>query len=296
MIFLLILTLGSSVGISAYNLVNLKKTDGNNVLYRGTNIEVQIPDTYDLQASEFRAVWVTTLTGDIAAYSSETQYKAEMNKVFEVMEYYNLNAMIFHIRTHNNALYNSDLNPVASWYSSVDFNLWDPLEWIIEESHKRGIEFHAWLNPYRVSTSYSGTVEDYALTVPSYNIASNPENLLKTTNGILLNPGEPAVRNFLVDSVMEIINRYDVDAIHFDDYFYTDGIDDTTTRNKYNTSNLSIEDFRRQQIDIFIEQLYNEMRSFSLTNNRVIQLGISPTGIIEMAVIPQPQNMMLMDH
>ncbi|HOH17835.1 MAG TPA: family 10 glycosylhydrolase [Bacilli bacterium] len=231
------------------------------------------------QASDFRAVWVTSLTGDIASYSNVTQYQTEINKVFAVMEYYNMNVMVFHIRTHNNALYKSSLNPVASYYRNVNFDAWDPIAWIIEQCHLRGMEFHAWLNPYRCSTTFSGTTTQYAANQPSYNIASNPENLLKTSNGIILNPGEPAVRQFLVDTCMEVIERYDVDAIHFDDYFYADGVDDTTTRSKYNQAGLSVEDFRRQQVDLFIEKLSQTMRAYNLAHHRLVQLGVAPTGI-----------------
>ncbi len=190
-----------------------------------------------------------------------------------------MNVMVFHIRTHNNALYKSSLNPVASYYSTVNFDNWDPITWIIEECHKRGMEFHAWLNPYRCSTTYSGTIPDYAALQPAYNIASNPEYLLKTSNGVLLNPGEPAVRQFLVDTCLEVMERYEVDAIHFDDYFYADGIDDSATRTKYNVDNLSTADFRRQQVDLFIQLLSEAMRTFNLAHETCVQLGIAPTGV-----------------
>ncbi|MGD9604713.1 MAG: family 10 glycosylhydrolase [Bacilli bacterium] len=249
----------------------------NEILYQNGELLVETkPIKSD---TDFRAVWVTTLTGDIASYSNVTQYQAEINKVFAVMEYYNMNVMVFHIRTHNNALYKSSLNPVASYYRLVDFDTWDPITWMIEQCHIRGMEFHAWLNPYRCSTSFSGTTTEYAQDQPIYNVASNPENLLKTSNGIILNPGEPAVRQFVVDTCMEVIERYDIDAIHFDDYFYADGIDDTATRLKYNSENLSVDNFRRQQVDLFIEKLSQTMREYNVANDRLVQLGVAPTGI-----------------
>ncbi|MCK9537109.1 MAG: family 10 glycosylhydrolase, partial [Bacilli bacterium] len=109
--------------------------------------------------------------------------------------------------------------------------------------------------------------------------ASNPEYLLKAGGGIILNPGEPVVRDFIVNTCLEVVEKYDVDAIHFDDYFYADKVDDTATRAKYNTDGLSVEDFRRLQVDLFIEQLSTAMRQFNSENDRVVQLGISPTGI-----------------
>lgn len=268
-----------SVFVGAATLVPYETADGTNLKYRGTQQNVMIPDEYIKQDTDFRAVWISHLVSDFPSYSNETQYKNEVQKVFNVLEYFNINAMIFHVRTHNNALYKSELNPVASYYKNVNFDQFDPLEYIIEEAHKRGIEFHAWMNPYRLSTTFSGTPEQYAATQPSYNIASNPEMILKSGNSLILNPGEPAVREFLVDTVMELIENYDVDAIHFDDYFYINNVDDTHTRNKYNTEGLSLGDFRRKQIDLFIEDLYNTMRAYNLQNNRVVQLGISPSGI-----------------
>src|SRR5690606_14527091 len=127
----------------------------------------------------------------------------------------NINALIFHVRTHNNALYDSDLNPKASWFSNVNFANFDPLMWLINATQARGIEFHAWLNPYRYGTNYVGTM-------PLDNPASNINNVLTNPNDSalrILNPGLPSVRDFIVDTVVEIIETYPVDAIHFDDYF-----------------------------------------------------------------------------
>lgn len=280
-LFLILLLLISFFGItvSAANLIPYKTANGTTLKYRNSQVDVMIPDEYIEKDADFRAVWITHLVGDFASYTSESQYKSAVTQVFNVMEYYNLNAMIFHVRTHNNALYKSDLNPVSSYYSRANFDVFDPLKYIIDEAHKRGIEFHAWMNPYRLTTTYSGTVEQYAATQPSYNIASDPKMILKSGNNLILNPGEPRVREFLIDTVIELMERYDVDAIHFDDYFYISGVDDTTTRNKYNPENLSLGDWRRKQVDIFIRDLSNAMYEYNIDNGRAVQLGISPSGI-----------------
>jgi len=278
LVFLLLFLVNVLV-TAAVILVPYKKSDGTTLKYRGTNVEVMIPKNYVEKETDFRAVWISHLVSDFPSYQSESQYKQEVQKVFDVLEYYNINAMIFHIRTHNNALYKSSLNPVASYYSRVNFDQFDPLAYIIEEAHKRGIEFHAWMNPYRLSTSFSGTVEEFAKTQPSYNIASNKDMILKAGSNLILNPGEPAVREFLIATVMEVIENYDVDAIHFDDYFYIKDVDDSKTRAKYNTENLSLGNFRRKQVDLFIEDLAKTIREYNLANNRRVQLGISPSGI-----------------
>jgi len=264
------------------DLIPILKADGNGyITYRNQSKQVQMPSEYIQKDTDFRAVWVSPLVHDISAYTSESSFKSQILNIFNVMEYYNMNALIFHMRIYNDALYNSTLNPISSYMDKADFDKWDPIEWVIEEAHKRGIEFHAWLNPYRVSQGTSMTLEDFAKRFPASNIASNHDCLLIGSDGVILNPGEPMVRSFLVDTCMEIIRNYDVDAIHFDDYFYVSGINDSITREKYHKDGSSIESFRRKQVDMFIESLSNEMRNYNLENNRLVQLGISPTGIYQ---------------
>ena len=268
-------------------------------------VRVTVKASYEEPDSEFRAVWVTPWGGDSAlvSYTSEVKFKANMNYILNLMEEYNMNVMIYHIRTHNNALYNSDINPLSSYWSSVNFSVFDPLTWLIDECHLRGIEFHAWLNPYRVSSSYSGTVEEFAATVQSNNVASDASNLLKTTGGVILNPAKAVVRDFIIQTVAEIVNRYNVDAIHFDDYFYADMgangatsgtktiinepdqsdyeayINNNPTSGYVKTSATNKADWRRAQVDLMILGLSTYIKAYNETNTRYVQLGIAPTGI-----------------
>lgn len=245
-------------------------------------------DTY------FRGVWVTPKDsgniGNIKPTSEKTkeekieEYKEEVLQILDVMEYYNLNALIFHIRVDNDAIYYSDTNPWSSWFTEYGVDPgWDPLEWVIEETHKRGIEFHAWMNPYRIHAAGTKgtTAESVAKEIPSYNIASNPDNILVSSSsyGSILNPGLPEVREFIIDTCMEVIEKYDVDAIHFDDYFYITDVNDDATYAKYNPNGLSHDDWRREQVNIFIEDLSKAMRKYNEENNRYVQLGISPSGV-----------------
>ena len=136
---------------------------------------------------EFKAVWMSTFVGE-APYQNEIQFKNDMNASLDILEYYGLNALIFHVRTHNNAFYKSKLNPVASWWSGADFDVFDPLGWLINETHKRGIEFHAWMNPYRVDEGrQSGSV-------PSANPQSDSSNLIIEGSSKILNPSLPNVK------------------------------------------------------------------------------------------------------
>ena len=246
---------------------------------------------------ELRAAWITPLTGEVATYTTEQAFKNDMNQILDMLEYYNFNAVIFHIRTHNNALYNSSLNPIASWFSNVNFNSFDPLDWLITETHKRGLEFHAWLNPYRLSTTYVPSA--YPVTNP----ASDSTNVLTqigSTSIRILDPGLPNVREFITETILEILNQYDVDAIHFDDYFYTNlgangALSGTTTildepdqqtfidyAGSYNTSSAADKaDWRRDQVNLMVQSVSDTIKNFNQTNNKQVQFGISPTGIYQ---------------
>lgn len=247
---------------------------------------------------EFRGVWVTPWGGDstLVTYNSEAGFKSNMEYIFTIMEENNMNSLIFHIRTHNNAMYKSSLNPVATYWSKVNFNTFDPLEWLISECHKRGIEFHAWLNPYRCGTNHVGSYNNN-------NPASDSANTLTYNSNTILNPGLPVVREFIRDTVLEILENYDVDAIHFDDYFYinmgangaltgaTTILDepDQTTYETYIDNNPSCgyskssaqnkADWRRTQVDELIEMLHDAIADYNETNNKYVQLGIAPTGV-----------------
>ena len=249
---------------------------------------------------EFRAVWVTPLGGDsnLVTYNSEASFKSNCEYIFTIMEENNLNALIYHVRTHNNALYKSNLNPVATYWSNVNFNSFDPLEWLISECHKRGYEFHAWLNPYRCGSNHVGSYNNL-------NPASSAANTLTYNSNTILNPGLPVVREFIRDTVLEIVENYDVDAIHFDDYFYMNmgangaltgettilnEADQTTYEtyidnnpgcgfSKNSTNNKA--DWRRLQVDNLIEMLDEALDTYNTTNHKYVQLGIAPTGVYQ---------------
>lgn len=239
--------------------------------------------SYTEPSTEFRAAWVSYYTGDVS-YRSMEDYKKQINQILDNLEYYNMNAMIFHVRANHDAWYNSKINKTNSQLANVNFDEFDPLEYVITEAHKRGIEFHAWLNPYRIGSTYK-TVESVANDFREYpnNPASNAENVLIGNPLQILNPAIPEVRSFIIDTCLELAQNYDIDAIHFDDYFYANGIDDSKAVAKYNTKNLSLSDFRREQVDTFIHDLKTALDQFNKDNKRFIQLGISPTGVYKNA-------------
>lgn len=240
----------------------LKKGNGDYLTYRGKDEKVKALKEYNDPIQQFRACWVSHFAGDVSYYKNEESYKAEITEILDNMEALGMNAVMFHIRTHNNAFYPSKLNPVARWYSGVNFDEFDPVAWIIEECHKRGIEFHAWMNPYRVDDS--NVYGEY----PEGNPANDPTKLLSNGSGTILDPASQEVRDFIVDTCMEVIEMYDVDAIHFDDYFYISGVATELSDNE-----------KRANVDAFIYQLHNEMTEYNEKNNKNVQLGISPSGV-----------------
>ena len=284
-ILFLVILINVSFFSKAYTLIDLVSTTGRNVTYRGSSTVVQIPNRYEPEKTDFRGAWVSLFVSDMKSYIDEEEWKKEVKSVIAVFKNYNLNAMIFHVRTHNNALYKSELNPVATWFEKVDFDTFDPLEYLIDECHKVGIEFHAWMNPYRISTLTTDILEAssngqyLAEKLPSVNPAAKTSNLINGSSGVILNPGLPTVRDFIVDTCMEVVENYDVDAIHFDDYFYISGTNDSDTYAKYNPKGLSLANWRREQVNLFIEQLHDAMTEYNLANNKAVQLGISPSGI-----------------
>ncbi|MDD3383144.1 MAG: family 10 glycosylhydrolase, partial [Bacilli bacterium] len=244
------------VNVKGYSLVDLD-VNGTDVYHYRTTRQVQIPDVYEKQKYDMRGVWITPLTSDVRVNGIDT-FQSAMNVAIENMKQFNLNAMMFHVRINNDALYPSEFNPKSSYVSNIDFDVFDPIEWLVERCHEEGIEFHAWMNPYRVKTTYVYGPE---------NPASSTTNLLYG-NTTILNPSLPNVRDFLVDTCMEVIENYDIDAIHFDDYFYTDGITISRTSSE-----------KREDINAFILDLSNTMKTYNEANDKYVQLGIAPTGV-----------------
>ena len=301
---------GQDVTLKATWISNLEDLVINNsaVTYRNSSEVVQIPKTYEAKDEEFRGAWVTSLTGDFSPSTNKSTMKSRLTAVLDKLEEYNMNAIVFHIRYMNNAAYQTKLAPMVSSYGTYEsFETWDYLEWFIEECHNRGIEFHAWLNPYRIkSNGYSAdtTPEDVALAYADYplNAASNPDNILMTyrddgTHGAILNPYKEEVQDYIVDVCLEIMENYDIDAIHFDDYFYAqmssnvavltepdqddyeEFIDNNPNCGYSKTSSSNKKQWRRDNVDNFIFKLHTAMTEFNIENKRAVQLGIAPTGI-----------------
>jgi uncharacterized lipoprotein YddW (UPF0748 family) len=232
---------------------------------------------------EFRGVWIATvnqLDWPSVPGAPANEQQQELLKMLDKLEQLNFNAVIFQVRPSADAFYRSETEPWSHWLSGEQGKApdqgWDPLEFIIKECHLRGMELHAWLNPFRVSQSNSMVLS------PS-NIANRyPEWVIQYDNKKFLDPGIPQVRQYLTSVVSEIVSRYDVDAIHMDDYFYpypsvNATFPDTASFRQYNRgfSTGKIEDWRRENVDSIIHSL-------SLTIKKIkpmVKFGISPFGV-----------------
>ena len=256
--------------------------------------EFVLPANYRNRPGEFRGIWVATVQNiDFGKNTTAAAFRKEFNTVLKNISNAGFTALIFQVRPMNDAFYPSRLNPWSRWMTGkegkgfTDEPGFDPLAFMIRETHRAGLEFHAWLNPYRVANRVNTTKNAYLKTLAKNNFAAKyPSYVLTAKNGreldLILDPGEPAVRNFLRDTVLEIIQQYDVDAIHLDDYFYPYtalGSADAATFRRYARKGEKLEDWRRRNVDTLISQIHETIRKHNRMNGSKVRFGISPFGI-----------------
>ncbi|MFA7367779.1 MAG: family 10 glycosylhydrolase [Bacilli bacterium] len=256
-----------------------------------------VPTTYEEPLVELRGAWVSTVSNiDIGRQTSIEQYKSQYIQILNNFERFNMNAVFFQVRPTNDAFYESVINPWSVYLIGKQGQDpgWDPLPWLVEETHKRGMEFHAWLNPYRASldvfseNNLTGSEYERQLNAALENMddmnfaKQNPDLLIQGGRRILLNPAEERVRQHIYNTILEIVNKYDVDAIHFDDYFYTD-VALSADRAQYmemsraaTYSTLAHQDWRRHQVDLLVEGIHDRLEAFNDSSDRDVQFGISP--------------------
>ncbi len=227
---------------------------------------------------EFRGAWMHTVYQPQYEQKSTEELKRYLIDQLDKLQKAGCNAVLFQVRPSADAFYPSKLEPWSRFLTkngNEPVPNWDPLQFMIEQTHKRGLELHAWLNPYRVTTSPNEKL------APSHIYHKEPWRFVtyKGDNKIYFDPGLPENRKFITDVVMDIVCRYDVDGIHFDDYFYpypAKGIDfpDEKSYKKYGKG-MKRDDWRRKNVDLLIEEIHKEMRS----QKPWIRFGVSPFGI-----------------
>lgn len=233
---------------------------------------------------EFRGAWVATVK-NIDWPSSKNldtdQQKKELIKLLDTFNSLNFNAVIFQIRPVADAFYNSKYEPWSEYLTGSNGEkptpYYDPLAFIIDETHKRGMEFHAWLNPYRAMVDYKESKSN-GLNL----IDENPEWFVNYGKHKYFNPGIPEVRAYTNKVVADIVQNYNIDAIHFDDYFYPYKINgknfpDENSFKKYGADFYpnKLDDWRRNNVNQIIEELATTIKSIKPW----VQFGISPFGV-----------------
>ncbi len=216
-------------------------------------------------AREFRAAWVATvfnLDWPSRAGLSAAQQKAELLGILNKASQLKLNAIILQIRPNGDALYASSLEPWSGWLSGPGVNPgYDPLAFAVAEAHRRGIELHAWFNPYRA------TVSDKAVG-RGHISRKKPGLLLRAGSTTILDPSSSAARAHVLGVIMDVVRRYDIDGVHLDDYFYP-------YPPHHNVADGKSPAQRRAAVDAFVSQLYAQVKSAKPW----VRVGISPFGI-----------------
>ena len=231
--------------------------------------------------NEFRAVWIATVVNiDWPKTSTDNvaKQKADYIEILDAYKKLNYNAVIVQIRSVGDAFYPTELAPWSRFLTGKEGHApkpyFDTLAWMIAETHARGFEFHAWLNPYRATMDYNT-----ALLSPEHDYFKHPEWMIKYGGKYYYNPALPEVQKHLLTVVEEVVQNYDIDAIHFDDYFYPYKIkgelfNDTDSFKKYGNG-MSIDDWRRSNVNTFVKDV-----SVSIKNIKPwVQFGISPFGV-----------------
>ncbi|YAL83111.1 glycoside hydrolase family 10 protein [Dermacoccaceae bacterium W4C1] len=228
---------------------------------------------------DFRAFWLSVVANidwPSAPVLSAQEQKDELIAWLDLAVQQRHNAVILQVRPTADTLWRSDREPWSAWLTGTQGKDpgYDPLAFAVAEAHKRNLALHAWFNPYRVAMT-----EDPQTLIPSHPARRNPDWVLPYGGKLYYNPGLPKVRRFVVDTIMEAVRRYDIDGVHFDDYFYPYPVEGETFADEdafaeYGDGQ-SLEDWRRGNITALIDELGRAIKR----SKPHVQFGISPFAI-----------------
>ncbi len=224
---------------------------------------------------EFRGAWIQCVNNQFNGIGRD-RMQIDLTNQLDELQRTGINAILFQVRAEGDALYHSALEPWSRFLTGVQGRVpepyWDPLAWMVAECHRRGMELHAWINPFRAKTK--GTPS-----LTSAYFQHHPDRFFEYDGLWLFDPGIPENREYICRVVQDIVMRYDVDGIHIDDYFYPYPvaglqIPDDQSYSKYGgTMNRS--DWRRQNVNTFIQQMRDAIRIVKPW----VKFGVSPFGI-----------------
>lgn len=231
---------------------------------------------------EFRAVWVSTLANldwpSKPNLSGERQ-RLEFLKMLDKLQTIGINAVIFQVRPAGDAFYKSSLAPWSHYLSGKQGRPpqgnYDPLTFMVEACHERNMEFHAWFNPFR-AVSHNVWAPPCAENI----VVKHPDWTFDYAEGKYFDPGVPYVRDHVLDVIMEVVRNYDIDGVHFDDYYYPyprqgEVVDDWKTWTRYGKGFSSRSDWRRRNVDLVIQRTSDSIK----TAKPWVKFGVSPFGI-----------------
>lgn len=241
----------------------------------GVFAQVQTGSAYPKR--EFRAAWIQSVNGQFRGMPTE---KLKQNLIGQLnsLQKAGINAIIFQVRPEADALYASRLEPWSRFLTGVQGKApepyWDPMQFMIDECHKRGMEFHAWINPYRTKTTLKSEL------APNHVYNIHPEWFVTYGDQLYFDPALPESRRHICMVVSDIVSRYDVDAIHMDDYFYPYPIKgkdfpDDASFARFGGGLSNKGDWRRSNVNVLIKKLHETIREIKPW----VKFGVSPFGI-----------------
>lgn len=232
---------------------------------------------YTPQKREFRGAWIQCVNGQFENLGTRKMQQTLTHQLNELQKD-GVNAIIFQVRPECDALYESYLEPWSRFLTGRQGRepnpYWDPLQWMIDECHKRDMELHAWINPFRAKTKNTNSLSPYHVAI------EKPELTFPYDGLIILNPAMQENRDNICHIVGDILRRYDVDGLHIDDYFYPypapgEVIPDEQDYKADSRGIRNINDWRRDNVNRFIRQLHDTIR----TVKPWVKFGVSPFGI-----------------
>jgi len=255
--------------------VSITVTQATVCLSSGTEVTTSYPKR------DLRGAWISTVSNIDWPVRTQTpaQQQADLISKLDALKAAGINSVFFQVRPECDALYASTVDPWSYYLTGTQgvapSPIWDPLSFAVTEAHNRGMELHAWLNPYRAK---QGTP-----TLASTHVVNqHPSWAFVAGTKTILDPGIPEVRSYLLSVINDIATRYDVDGIHFDDYFYPYSdmaSQDANTFANYNPNGLSLADWRRDNVNKMVSSVYNKIQDVNAAQNKNIVFGISPFGI-----------------
>lgn len=270
--------------LSSCSLKNINLTEPESASFDSGNDNC--PNTNDIIADEYRGVWINynELSMKSVGGGTAEDFKNKIDTMFENIKAFGLNTVIFQVRPFSDSFCSSEIFPWSSYITGEQGKNpgYDPFLIATNEAEKYGLKIEAWINPYRVS--YKDNFDDLSELNPAKQwYTDNPltDDLIITGSGIYYNPSSKRAQKIIIDGVREIVRNYNISAIHMDDYFYPtvdEGIDvDLYTNYRNEGGELSLDDWRRENVNTFISGLYSSVKSIK----QDVKVVISPAGDIE---------------